>query len=228
MSELFERGVVARREASRDRLAEIAMELFLERSVDDVSIEDIASRAGVTTRTFYRYFRSKQHVLIYSGSANWGFVTGAILESTDTGSRLEVVIRALARWDDAAEQGMITTSILRRRNLRTIQDVDGHSQRRLRYVVSEAILQRWPDEPNADLLAAVAVGVVICVGERSYEAGESVPARAEHQAAVLKAASVLHDAMCTTGVTPELRSATAAPKERKSGTPRSATRKPVR
>lgn len=44
---------------SQAELSHIAFELFIERGFDDVTIDDIASAAGIGRRTFFRYFPSK-------------------------------------------------------------------------------------------------------------------------------------------------------------------------
>jgi AcrR family transcriptional regulator len=49
------------------RLQQAAMELFEERGFDDATVTEIAERAGLTKRTFFRYFADKREVL-FSGS----------------------------------------------------------------------------------------------------------------------------------------------------------------
>src|ERR1700742_5176667 len=53
---------------AKGRLEEAAMELFDERGFEDTTVADIAERAGLTKRTFFRYFGDKREVL-FSGSA---------------------------------------------------------------------------------------------------------------------------------------------------------------
>ncbi len=50
------------KERRRRELVEAARTLFLERGVDQVLIDDIAVRCGVTRRTVYRYFPTRDHV----------------------------------------------------------------------------------------------------------------------------------------------------------------------
>ena len=48
---------------TRGRLQEVSLELFRERGFDSVTVAEIAQRAEVTERTFYRYFADKREVL---------------------------------------------------------------------------------------------------------------------------------------------------------------------
>ena len=52
-----------RRELMAAEFERIALDLFVERGYASVSVEDIADAAGVSSRTFYRYFAAKEDVL---------------------------------------------------------------------------------------------------------------------------------------------------------------------
>ncbi|MFC4068320.1 TetR/AcrR family transcriptional regulator [Actinoplanes subglobosus] len=52
------------RERRREALVAAARELFLERGVDQVTIDDIADRCDVTRRTVYRYFATREQVAL--------------------------------------------------------------------------------------------------------------------------------------------------------------------
>ncbi|WP_390898567.1 TetR family transcriptional regulator [Streptomyces fulvoviolaceus] len=52
-----------RKAATQLDTARAAVELFTERGPDGTTAEDIAERAGVALRTFYRYFRNEQHAV---------------------------------------------------------------------------------------------------------------------------------------------------------------------
>ncbi|MBK1787105.1 acyl-CoA-like ligand-binding transcription factor [Prauserella cavernicola] len=48
---------------SAHKLAEVAQELFLDKGFSETSVDDIAAAAGVSGRTFFRYFATKADVL---------------------------------------------------------------------------------------------------------------------------------------------------------------------
>lgn len=52
------------RERNRADVAAIAVELFTSRGFDEVTIDDIASAAGISRRTFFRYFESKEDAVL--------------------------------------------------------------------------------------------------------------------------------------------------------------------
>ncbi len=52
---------------AQGRLVEAAVALFAERGFEDTTVAAIAERAGLTKRTFFRYFTDKREVLL-SGS----------------------------------------------------------------------------------------------------------------------------------------------------------------
>jgi AcrR family transcriptional regulator len=53
-----------RRRLMRDELRSIAIELFADRGFDEVTVDDIAAAAGISARTFFRYFATKDEVIL--------------------------------------------------------------------------------------------------------------------------------------------------------------------
>lgn len=53
-----------RRRLMRDELRGIALELFLEHGFDEVTVDDIAAAAGASQRTFFRYFATKDEIVL--------------------------------------------------------------------------------------------------------------------------------------------------------------------
>ncbi len=50
---------------ARARLREAALALYDERGYEQTTVADIAARAGLTKRTFFRYFADKREVLFW-------------------------------------------------------------------------------------------------------------------------------------------------------------------
>lgn len=61
-------------------IEDIAMDLFVEQGYGNVSVEDIATAAGISPRTFYRYFATKTDVLTLYPRRLTDFVRGALLK----------------------------------------------------------------------------------------------------------------------------------------------------
>src|SRR5262245_15540703 len=57
-------GTTAQGVAARDRLYDIAIRMIAERGYDATTLRDIAKEAGVSVGLLYRYFPSKQAVII--------------------------------------------------------------------------------------------------------------------------------------------------------------------
>src|ERR1700727_3354826 len=85
---------------ARGRLEQAAAELFAERGFDETTVADIAARAGLTERTFFRHFADKREVL-FSGQDVFQeqFVT-AVAGAPATATPLEAVAAGLAAAGD--------------------------------------------------------------------------------------------------------------------------------
>ncbi len=80
------------------------MYLYAERGYDETTVADIAERAGLTKRTFFRYFTDKREVLFF-GSDHFKerFVSG-VREADATASPIEAVAAGLASVAGMLEQ----------------------------------------------------------------------------------------------------------------------------
>jgi len=88
---------MARWEAGADaRLAKAAIELYLERGFEQVTVAEIAGRAGLTKRTFFRYFSDKREVLFAGSAAFQDAVVSAVIDAPDDVTPIDAVAAALA------------------------------------------------------------------------------------------------------------------------------------
>jgi AcrR family transcriptional regulator len=80
---------------ARGRLEQAALELYTERGFDQTTVAEIAERAGLTERTFFRHFADKREVLFGGQGALMDLVTTRIADAPDSASPIEVVGGAL-------------------------------------------------------------------------------------------------------------------------------------
>lgn len=87
---------------ARARLEAAAFALFSERGFDQTTVDDIAQRAGLTKRTFFRHFADKREVLFAGGKVE-GFALAAITEAPVGDGALDAVGRGLDALAGALE-----------------------------------------------------------------------------------------------------------------------------
>ena len=87
-----------------ERLTEAAMALFEERGYAKTTVGDIATRAGLTERTFFNHFSDKREVL-FAGSAQYvARVVEAARAAPAAARPLDVVIGAYEAMNDFFEE----------------------------------------------------------------------------------------------------------------------------
>ncbi|MEV7676531.1 TetR family transcriptional regulator [Streptomyces sp. NPDC088752] len=169
-----------RKAATQLDIARAAVELFTERGPDGTTAEDIALRAGVALRTFYRYFRSKQDAvapLLAGGADRWRAGLAATAPGTPLADALERSVAAsLTPADAEAEEELLRTRGLLRAAaddpaLRAVwYRVNQESEERLREVL--AGLAGPGADPLEVRLAAAAATDAIRIALESWAEGE--------------------------------------------------------
>lgn len=148
---------------ARGRLEKAAMELFQERGYANTTVGDIAERAGLTERTFFRHFSDKREVL-FSGSKE---LEKAVVERTLSAPKdvdpLEVVasaFEAMGAWlqerrdfDYVRARYAIVTEHAEVRERELIKLAS------LAAAVRKALHARGVDEPVASVVADVGIAV---------------------------------------------------------------------
>jgi AcrR family transcriptional regulator len=71
------------------------MELYGERGFEDTTVAEIARRAGLTERTFFRHFADKREVLFSGSELLASRLADAVVSAPDSASPLEAVAAAL-------------------------------------------------------------------------------------------------------------------------------------
>jgi AcrR family transcriptional regulator len=138
------------------------MELYDQRGFDVTTVAEIAERAGLTERTFFRHFADKREVLFQGASALQEFLVRHVAEAPASLDALDTIVTALTaaateifedRRDFARRrQGIIMANAeLRERELIKLAT--------LASALAEALRLRKVQEPSATLAAEAGVSL---------------------------------------------------------------------
>jgi AcrR family transcriptional regulator len=135
------------------------MELFQERGYARTTVEEIAARAGLTERTFFRYFSDKREVL-FSGSRQLeDSLRETIAQAPKERAPLELVVDAFAAAG-ASLQALRELSYVRARRALLVEHAELRERELIKLaslaaVVTHALHARGVREPAASMAAEV-------------------------------------------------------------------------
>ncbi len=148
---------------ARERLQATTLELFAEQGFERTTVAEIASRAGLTERTFFRYFADKREVLFAGQDEFEGMFVDRIAAALPEAEPFAVVLeaeRAVATELFPAERRPFA------RQRQTIIDANPGLQERellklsgLTAAMAAALLKRGTSEPTAMLSAECGVTI---------------------------------------------------------------------
>jgi AcrR family transcriptional regulator len=147
---------------ARGRLEAAAAELFAERGFEQTTVADIAARAGLTERTFFRHFADKREVLFSGQEQFQGAVVSAVTAAAVDATPLAAVAAGL---DAAAEllQGRAELAPQRQVIIDAHPDLQERElikMARLAAAVAGALRERGVPEPAATLSADTGAAVL--------------------------------------------------------------------
>jgi AcrR family transcriptional regulator len=153
---------------ARGRLERAALELYRERGYGQTTVTEIALRAGLTERTFFRYFADKREVLFWGSGALKELLVSTLSGSPVTAPPIAAVARALEaaaavlqqRRDYARErQALIAANAdLQERELMKLAS--------LAEAMADGLRRRGVTEPSASLTAEAGIAVFKTAFER--------------------------------------------------------------
>src|SRR5450432_2833934 len=77
------------------RLQRAAMELYAERGFEQTTVAEIAARAGLTERTFFRHFADKREVLFWGAGTLQELLVSAVASAPGSAAPIDAVAAAL-------------------------------------------------------------------------------------------------------------------------------------
>ena len=159
---------------ARGRLERAAMELYSERGFEQTAVAEIAKRAGVTERTFFRHFADKREVLFGGADALQDLLVQTVAGAPESAAPMDAIVAGLetigARLQERQayahqRQDIIAASAeLRERELIKLAS--------LASAAADTLRGRGVPEPAASLTAEAGIAVFRVAFERwTEEAG---------------------------------------------------------
>jgi AcrR family transcriptional regulator len=157
-----------------ERLQQAALELFSQHGFERTTVEDIAVRAGLTKRTFFRHFSDKREVLFGGGDAFKETFVNALAAAPADLAPIDAVAQSLAAvgaWFEGRH------AFARQRHLVIAANAELQERELIKLAACAAELaaglrRRGVDEPEASLTAEAGMAVFRIAFERWVTAVE--------------------------------------------------------
>ena len=147
---------------SRGRLEQAALALYGERGFESTTVAEIAARAGVTERTFFRHFADKREVLFGGAGTLRDLLVQTVAGAPDSAAPIDAVAAALE-----APGGMFEPRREMARKRQSVIAANPELQEReliklasLAAAIAEALRGRGASDPAATLAAEAGIAVL--------------------------------------------------------------------
>jgi AcrR family transcriptional regulator len=145
------------------------MELYSERGFESTTVAEIAERAGLTERTFFRHFADKREVLFWGARALQELLVRTVEEAPGSDSPIEAIVSALV----GAAGGLFEErrDFARRRQViiaanDELQERELVKLAKLASALAGALRQRGVSGPTASLAAEAGIAIFKVAFER--------------------------------------------------------------
>ncbi len=148
-----------KRRLTFQRIADVGLKSFLAKGYQETTLDEIAAAAGISRRTFFYYFKSKDEILLAHQRGYIEALKASVLESASTGRPLEIVHQALRKLVERiqAPQLLATARLLRQSNALRVRT--GGNYLGLEQAVYESLCELFPamDRDELRLISMVSV-----------------------------------------------------------------------
>ena len=183
------------------RLQTAAIELFLEFGYENVTVAQIAERAGLTRRTFSRYFADKRDVLFAGSDQLPPAMAAAVLAADSTLSPYAALVMALAGVGAQLADRVGPLAAQRRAVVAGSPELQERGRTKFADVTAAlagALRKRGVDAASAQLLASVGVAIF----QSGFDSWVDDPNAADLSERITEAAEQLAGAIAPKPVAP--------------------------
>lgn len=146
-----------RRRSTRDALRQAALNSFAAKGFANVTVTELAREAGVTERTFFRHFPTKEAVLFQDYETQVEWLAEALARRPRSESVFDAVLAAIASFPYDLE--VVRQAATARNELISADRIAGHLrvvQASFAAVLTDFVKVRYADIPDIELVAEVA------------------------------------------------------------------------
>ncbi|ORV89562.1 TetR family transcriptional regulator [Mycolicibacterium iranicum] len=146
-----------RRRSTRDALRQAALNSFAARGFANVTVTELAREAGVTERTFFRHFPTKEAVLFQDYETQVEWLAEALARRPRSESVFDAVLAAIVSFPYDLE--VVRQAATARNELISAERIAGHLrvvQASFAAVLTDFVRVRYADVPDIELVAEVA------------------------------------------------------------------------
>jgi AcrR family transcriptional regulator len=146
---------------ARGRLEQAALELYVERGFEQTTVAEIAQRAGLTERTFFRHYADKREVLFWGAGALQDLVVRAVASTPASAAPIDAVAAALEAAAAALEERR-DSARQRQRVIAAnaeLQERELQKLAALAAAIAETLRQRGVSDLTASLAAEAGIAV---------------------------------------------------------------------
>jgi AcrR family transcriptional regulator len=157
-----------KRQQTRDRLTRVAMALFLDRGFEATTLDDIASAADISRRSFFHYFASKEDVVFAWQEESTAALIPAVAARPAHESMLTAAENAIAAMVKQLEPGEAVAIARLKRDNPALQARDQVKHEKLERALAEALGKRAGHQAEGlqpRLAAMIATGAMRIAGE---------------------------------------------------------------
>lgn len=142
------------------RIAETGLRLFMAKGYENTTLEEIAEAAGISRRTFFYYFKSKEEIILVWQTASVEYIRSAVLAQSSDQTPLEAVKNALLKLTAGYESD---ENIVIDRMIRASEALQARTQSKYlaqEQAVFEALCEKWPQAKRRKHLRIVAMTAI--------------------------------------------------------------------
>ncbi|OBA79133.1 TetR family transcriptional regulator [Mycobacterium sp. 1164966.3] len=146
-----------RRRSTHEALRRAALKSFARKGFANVTVTELANEAGVTERTFFRHFPTKEAVLFQDYETHLEWLTEALGRRPTSESLFDAVLASVAAFPHDIE--VVRQAASARAELISAERIAGHLrvvQSSFAQVLTEFVKSRRPKVPNPELAAEIA------------------------------------------------------------------------